>query len=109
MPFRIATFLTASAVAAGLARWFFGWPYVGWGAWIGALLWLALDAWRAGRLLGVLRQGGVGLPARGACGAPTSRRSPSTCCSTPIDGRSTTPRAAGQGSNAGGPARPSVG
>ena len=65
MPFRIATFLMASAVAAGLAQWFFGWHFVGWGAWIGALLWLALDAWRAGRLLNVLRRGGAGLPARG--------------------------------------------
>ena len=37
MPFRIATFLAASAVAAGLAEWLFGWPSVGWGAWIGAL------------------------------------------------------------------------
>jgi two-component system, OmpR family, phosphate regulon sensor histidine kinase PhoR len=64
MPFRIATFLTASAVAAALARWLFGWPYVGWGAWIGALAWLALDAWRANRLLDVLRQGGSGLQSR---------------------------------------------
>jgi len=65
MPFRIATFLAASAVAAGLAEWFFGWPFVGWGAWIGALAWLVLDAWRANRLLNVLRQGGAGLPSRG--------------------------------------------
>ena len=65
MPFRIATFLAASAVAAGLAEWFFGWPFVGWGAWLGALAWLALDAWRANRLLNVLRQGGAGLPSRG--------------------------------------------
>ncbi|HEY9223730.1 MAG TPA: phosphate regulon sensor protein PhoR, partial [Variovorax sp.] len=65
MPFRIATFLAASAVAAGLAEWFFGWRFVGWGAWIGALAWLMLDAWRASRLLNVLRQGGEGLPSRG--------------------------------------------
>ena len=65
MPFRIATFLTASAVAAAFAEWFFGWSFVGWGAWIGALAWLALDAWRANRLLNVLRQGGAGLPSRG--------------------------------------------
>ncbi|TPG26398.1 phosphate regulon sensor histidine kinase PhoR [Variovorax guangxiensis] len=66
MPFRIATFLIASALAAGLAKWFFGWSFVGWGAWVGALAWLALDAWRANRLLDVLRQGGAGLQSRGA-------------------------------------------
>ncbi|RZI67324.1 MAG: phosphate regulon sensor histidine kinase PhoR [Variovorax sp.] len=66
MPFRIATFLIASALAAGLAKWFFGWSFVGWGAWVGALAWLALDAWRANRLLDVLRQGGAGLQSRSA-------------------------------------------
>ena len=65
MPFRIATFLAASAVATAFAQWCFGWRFAGWGAWAGALLWLALDAWRANRLLNVLRQGGAGLPSRG--------------------------------------------
>ncbi|MGJ7491294.1 phosphate regulon sensor histidine kinase PhoR [Variovorax sp. ZT4R33] len=65
MPFRIATFLMASAIAAGLAEWLLGWGFAGWGAWVGALLWLAQDAWRAGRLLAVLRRGGAGLPSRG--------------------------------------------
>ncbi len=65
MPFRIATFLIAScagaAGAAGLLSSRFIWP----GAWIGALAWLALDAWRAQRLLNVLRNDAAALPSRG--------------------------------------------
>jgi two-component system phosphate regulon sensor histidine kinase PhoR len=65
MPFRIATFLTASAAAAGLAEWGFGWRFVGWGAWAGASVWLVVDAWRGGRLLDVLRRDAADLPRRG--------------------------------------------
>ncbi|QGW82286.1 phosphate regulon sensor histidine kinase PhoR [Variovorax paradoxus] len=66
MPFRIATFLIAS-IAFGLgAGAIFGWKF-GWlGAWLGAVLWLAMDAWRAERLLRVLRNNASGLPTRGA-------------------------------------------
>ncbi|RZI93379.1 MAG: DUF3329 domain-containing protein [Variovorax sp.] len=65
MPFRIATFLIASAAlsagAAGLFGLKFAWP----GAWLGAALWLVLDAWRAQRLLNVLRNDAASLPSRG--------------------------------------------
>ena len=65
MPFRIATFLTASALGGGLATALLNWHY-GWlGAWLGAVLWLLLDAWRAQRLLNVLRRDAAGLPSRG--------------------------------------------
>ena len=66
MPFRIATFLIASlAIGAGAVA-IFGWKF-GWlGAWLGAALWLVLDAWRAERLLRVLRNNAAGLPTRGA-------------------------------------------
>ncbi len=65
MPLRIATFLIAScAVAAGVAG-LFGLHFVWMGAWFGALLWLAQDAWRASRLLGVLRTDVAALPSRG--------------------------------------------
>ena len=58
MPFRIATFLLASLlVAAGIGA-IFGWKYWWLGAWLGAVLWLGLDAWRAQRLLHVLRNDG---------------------------------------------------
>ncbi|RYF32404.1 MAG: phosphate regulon sensor histidine kinase PhoR [Comamonadaceae bacterium] len=66
MPFRIATFLIASAAlsagAAGLFGLKFAWP----GAWIGAVMWLVLDAWRGQRLLNVLRNDAASLPSRGA-------------------------------------------
>ncbi len=65
MPFRIATFLIASLlVGAGVAS-IFGWRYWWPGAWVGAVLWLGLDAWRAQRLLQVLRNDAAGLPTRG--------------------------------------------
>ncbi|MBU2409943.1 MAG: DUF3329 domain-containing protein, partial [Gammaproteobacteria bacterium] len=65
MPFRIATFLIASLAGGGCAllissgRAF--WP----GAWLGAALWMVVDAWRAQRLLDVLRNDAVGLPEHG--------------------------------------------
>jgi len=65
MPFRIATFLMASVLGGALAAGPFGWPHVGWGAWLGVVLWLVLDAWRAQRLLNVLRKDVSGLPSRG--------------------------------------------
>ncbi len=65
MPFRIATFVLASFVGAGLAA-FAGWRFAWLGAWLGAVVWLVLDAWRAQSLLKVLRNDGVGLPSRGA-------------------------------------------
>ena len=65
MPFRIATFLIASLAggvgAAGLFGLKFGWL----GAWIGATLWLLLDAWRGQRLLQLLRNDPASLPSRG--------------------------------------------
>ncbi|MBU1361485.1 MAG: phosphate regulon sensor histidine kinase PhoR [Gammaproteobacteria bacterium] len=66
MPFRIATFLIASLAGGGCAllissgRAF--WP----GAWLGAALWMVVDAWRAQRLLDVLRNDAVGLPEHGS-------------------------------------------
>lgn len=65
MPFRISAFLLASAALAGFAA-LFGVRYLWLGAWLGALLWLAMDAWRAQRLLNVLRNDVANLPARGA-------------------------------------------
>ncbi|VTU21998.1 MULTISPECIES: phosphate regulon sensor histidine kinase PhoR [unclassified Variovorax] len=65
MPFRIATFLIASLAGAACAAALIGWRFAGAGAWLGALLWLALDAWRAQRLLKVLRNDASGLPLRG--------------------------------------------
>ncbi|RYZ04726.1 MAG: phosphate regulon sensor histidine kinase PhoR [Comamonadaceae bacterium] len=66
MPFRIATFLLASCIVAGGAGGLFGSGFVWLGAWLGALLWLLLDAWRAQRLLNVLRTDVAALPSRGA-------------------------------------------
>ena len=66
MPFRIATFLAASVLGAGLAAAWLGWRQAALGAWLGALLWLLLDALRAARLLAPLRGDGTGLPSRGA-------------------------------------------
>jgi two-component system phosphate regulon sensor histidine kinase PhoR len=65
MPFRIATFLMASLAGGALATALFGWHLAGEGAWLGAVLWLALDAWRALRLLTLLRNDASGLPSRG--------------------------------------------
>lgn len=64
MPFRIATFLIASLVGGCVAA-AFGWRFVWLGAWLGVVLWLLLDAWRAQRLLDVLRKDVSGLPSRG--------------------------------------------
>lgn len=64
MPFRIATFLLASLIGGGAAA-FVAWRFAWLGAWLGAGAWLALDAWRAHRLLHVLRNDAVGLPSRG--------------------------------------------
>ncbi len=66
MPFRIATFFIASLAGATWAAALTGWHFVWLGAWIGALLWLLLDAWRAQRLLKVLRSDVSALPSRGA-------------------------------------------
>ncbi|MDN8614199.1 phosphate regulon sensor histidine kinase PhoR [Variovorax ginsengisoli] len=66
MPFRIATFLTASALGGALATALLNWHHAWLGAWLGAVLWLVLDAWRAQRLLNVLRRDAAGLPSRGA-------------------------------------------
>jgi len=65
MPFRIATFLMASGAGGVIAGSYLGWHF-GWlGAWLGALLWVLLDAWRARRLLKILRTDVKSLPARG--------------------------------------------
>lgn len=64
MPFRIATFLIASLVGGCVAA-AFGWRFVWLGAWLSVLLWLLLDAWRAQRLLDVLRKDVSALPSRG--------------------------------------------
>jgi len=65
MPFRIATFLIASLLGGAGVTAFFGWK-LGWlGAWAGAVVWLGFDAWRAKRLLLILRNDAVGLPSRG--------------------------------------------
>jgi two-component system phosphate regulon sensor histidine kinase PhoR len=65
MPFRITTFLLASLIG-GAAGAFAGWHFAALGAWAGAVAWLALDAWRAQRLLNALRGDAAGLPARGS-------------------------------------------
>ncbi|OUM02858.1 phosphate regulon sensor histidine kinase PhoR [Variovorax sp. JS1663] len=65
MPFRIATFLIASCVGGALVSAVFGLHYLWLGAWLGVVVWLCLDAWRAQRLLHVLRNDAAGLPSRG--------------------------------------------
>ncbi len=65
MPFRIATFLMASLIGGAVAAVPFGWRFMWLGAWVGAVLWLVLDAWRAQQLLYVLRNDATGLPSRG--------------------------------------------
>lgn len=66
MPFRIATFLVASIVFAAGAWGLGGARFIWLGAWLGALSWLGLDAWRGGRLLRALRNDVAALPTRGA-------------------------------------------
>lgn len=65
MAFRIASFLIASIAGAAGVTATFGLNFGAFGAWGGALLWLLLDAWRAHRLLQVLRTDAAALPARG--------------------------------------------
>ncbi|MDL9997828.1 phosphate regulon sensor histidine kinase PhoR [Variovorax sp. J22P240] len=65
MPFRIATFLLASLLGGACAAAILGWHFAWLGAWLGAVVWLLLDAWRARRLLEVLRVDAAGLPSRG--------------------------------------------
>jgi len=65
MPFRISSFVVASLIGAAIVALLFGWRYAALGAWLGAVLWVALDAWRGGRLLKVLRTDAAGLPSRG--------------------------------------------
>lgn len=64
MPFRIAIFFLASAGGAVLAGLLSQWRQVWIGAWIGALLWLLADAWRAQQLVQALREDAVGLGVR---------------------------------------------
>ena len=65
MPFRVATFLIASIAGGTCAAAIFGLKF-GWlGAWLGAALWLLLDAVRAQRLLQMLRNDAASLPLRG--------------------------------------------
>ena len=65
MPFRIATFLVASLIGGTCAAVALGLRFVWLGAWLGVMFWLVLDAWRAQRLLNVLRKDAAGLPSRG--------------------------------------------
>ncbi len=66
MPFRVASFLIASLAGSLVMAGFFGAHATGWGAWCGAALWMALDTWRAQRLMKVLRTDPAGLSSRGA-------------------------------------------
>jgi two-component system phosphate regulon sensor histidine kinase PhoR len=65
MPFRIATFLVASLIGGTFAAVALGLRFVWLGAWLGVVFWSVLDAWRAQRLLNVLRKDAAGLPSRG--------------------------------------------
>ncbi|RZL66487.1 MAG: phosphate regulon sensor histidine kinase PhoR [Variovorax sp.] len=65
MPFRIATFLIASIAAGVCASVLLGRDFWWMGAWLGGLLWLGLDAWRAQQVLKALRNDATGLPTRG--------------------------------------------
>ncbi|RYF81183.1 MAG: phosphate regulon sensor histidine kinase PhoR [Comamonadaceae bacterium] len=56
MPFRIATFLIASVAGALLVGLLSTWRQVWVGAWLGALIWLLADAWRAQKLVQALRE-----------------------------------------------------
>ncbi|HYP85760.1 phosphate regulon sensor histidine kinase PhoR [Variovorax sp.] len=64
MPFRISTFLAASAAGGILGFAVFGARALWFGAWLGALLWFGLDIWRARRLLSALRHDVGSLPTR---------------------------------------------
>ena len=66
MPFRVATFLLASLLGGALAYAIFGFSTLWIGAWLGAALWLMLDALKAQRLLNVMRRDVSALPSRGA-------------------------------------------
>ena len=66
MPFRVASFLIASLVGGIAMASVFGGHAAGWGAWCAAALWIALDIWRAQRLMKVLRTDPSGLSSRGA-------------------------------------------
>lgn len=65
MPFRVTFFLFISGAGAVVAGNFFGWRFAWLGAWLGALLWFLIDAWRARRLLKVLRTDVTALSGRG--------------------------------------------
>ncbi|RYF75466.1 MAG: DUF3329 domain-containing protein, partial [Comamonadaceae bacterium] len=65
MPFRVGTFLLASLIGGALAASLAGWTWTWLGAWCAALVWLLIDAWRAQRLLNVLRTDVAALPQRG--------------------------------------------
>lgn len=65
MPFRVATFLAFSLAGAALAYAVVGFPWLWTGAWVGAAIWLVLDALRAQRLLEVMRRDVSALPSRG--------------------------------------------
>ena len=65
MPFRIATFLCASAIGGALAFALLGGGSAWMGAWFGVVLWVVVDAWRAHKLLNVLRTDISRLPSRG--------------------------------------------
>ena len=64
MPFRVASFLLASLAGGILMAIVFSGHAAGWGAWCGAALWIALDIWRAQRLMKVLRTDAAGLSSR---------------------------------------------
>ncbi|MDA7416204.1 phosphate regulon sensor histidine kinase PhoR [Xenophilus arseniciresistens] len=64
MPFRIALFLIASLGGAVVAGLLSQWRQLWLGAWVGALLWLLGDAWRAQQLVNALRDDVAGLGVR---------------------------------------------
>ena len=66
MPFRIATFLIASIAAGICTSVLLGRDFWWMGAWLGGLVWLGLDAWRAQQVLKALRNDAAGLPTRGS-------------------------------------------
>jgi two-component system phosphate regulon sensor histidine kinase PhoR len=66
MSFRIVTFLIISGFGGVVVGSFFSWHLAWPGTWLGAFAWVLLDAWRARRLLKVLRTDAASLPARGA-------------------------------------------
>ena len=66
MPFRIATFLAASVLGGSVLAALEGPRQLWLGAWLGAAVWLGVDAWRARQLLRVLRNDASDLPSRGS-------------------------------------------